>query len=150
MKKAWAAKNGFTIIELLVSIVVIGILVTIMIVSYNSIQQRSRDSERSSDIVQLKVAIEKYRAEKSEYPSVCSADNVGCPVSNLATELAPYISNIPHDPKYVADSSDDYQYVRRLTASDGFGLKVKYEAKDECKTGTNVNSTWWGSTIPTC
>ena len=60
MNKAWAAKKGFTIIELLVSIVVIGILVTIMIVSYNGIQQRSRDSQRGSHMTLLSIAIEKY------------------------------------------------------------------------------------------
>lgn len=150
MNKVWATKKGFTIIELLVSIVVIGILATIMIISYSGIQQQSRDSERGSDIVQLKMAIEKYHSDKSLYPIVCSVDNTDCPVSALATELAPYLSNIPKDPRYTLDSASDYRYVRGATTTDSYAIKVTYEAKSSCKTGVNVTAGWWGATIPIC
>ncbi|MDB5160371.1 MAG: hypothetical protein JWO99_634 [Candidatus Saccharibacteria bacterium] len=156
MNKAWAAKKGFTIIELLVSIVVIGILVTIMIVSYGGIQQRSRDSERGSDTTQLKIAIEKYHSEKGQYPDVCSGgDDTDCPASTLATALAPYLSAIPHDPRNVADSATDYRYIRGSVNPptkdyDSYGLLVSYEAKAVCKTGQNIDTTWWGATIPSC
>jgi general secretion pathway protein G len=158
MHKAWAAKKGFTIIELLVVMVVIGILVTIMIVSYTGIQQRSRDSKRDSDVTQIKIALEKYHADKSQYPSVCpGGDDSDCPVSTLATALSPYLSSIPHDPRYPADSSTDYRYVRgAVTPSnnvDSYGILINYEAKVVCKTGANVNPWWWSVTYgstPTC
>jgi prepilin-type N-terminal cleavage/methylation domain-containing protein len=149
MHNQWAQRKGFTIIELLVSIVVIGILVTIMIVSYGGIQQRSRDSDRSSDITQLKIAIEKYHADKSMYPPDCG-DNVGCNASSLATALSPYLATIPHDPRNTANSSGDYQYVRGLVTDDSYGLYVQYEAKPACKTGANINPVWWGATVPSC
>ncbi|MBC7564610.1 type II secretion system protein GspG [Candidatus Saccharibacteria bacterium] len=150
MAKKWAAKEAFTIIELLVSIVVIGILATIMIVSYTGVQQRARDSQRDSDITQLKIAIEKYRADQSKYPGVCAGDNSGCTATSLATELGPYLKQIPHDPRYVADSSNDYKYVRSATQYDAYALLVHYEAKDTCKTGQNVSTGWWGIAVPTC
>ena len=143
---SWAHKKGFTLIELIVTIAVIGILATIMIVSYTGIQQRSRDSDRSSDVTQLKIAIEKYHAEKSTYPRTCGTS--GCAVSMLANDLAPYLKTIPHDPRNTADSSGDYQYVA-LADGDGYAIRVQYEAKDVCKTGENVNMTWWSS-IPLC
>lgn len=149
MHKTRTTINGFTIVELLVSIVVIGILVTIMVISYSGIQQRSRDSERGSDMTQLKIAIEKYHAEKSMYPDVCS-DNVGCDASNLSTVLSPYLTNFPHDPRNVVNSYTDYQYVRGLVTADSYALYVRYEAKAECKTGANVSTSWWGSTVPSC
>lgn len=150
MDKARASKNGFTIIELLVTIVVIGILATIMIVSYTGIQQRSRDSRRASDITQLKIALEKYHADKSMYPDVCG-DNVACNASSLSTALSPsYLANIPHDPRNAANSYTDYQYVRGATTDDSYGLYVRYEAKAECKTGVNINPVWWASTVPSC
>lgn len=43
MKKVWALKAGFTIVELLIVIVVIAILATITVVSYNGISQRAKD-----------------------------------------------------------------------------------------------------------
>lgn len=154
MQKAWVARKkskGFTIIELIVTIVVIGILAAITLISYNGIQQRSRDSQRGSDVTQLKIAIEKYHAEKSQYPDVCSGgDDAACPASSLATELSPYLKQIPHDPKYVADSSYDYQYVRSATQYDAYALLAHYEAKSVCKTGQNVAAGWWGSIIPSC
>jgi type II secretion system protein G len=152
MHKAWATKRkmrGFTIIELIVTIVVIGILAGIMIVSYNGIQQRSRDATRDSDVTQLKIALEKYHADQSQYPSVC-ADNLGCAVSLLSAPLAPYLSKIPHDPSYPVDSTNDYQYVRSATANDAYAILVHYEAKSVCKTGHGVSAGWWGVSVPTC
>lgn len=153
MHKAWAKKRGFTIIELIVSIVVIGILVTIMVVSYKGIQQRSRDSERSSDVTQLKIAIEKYHSEKSSYPAVCSGgDGTECAASSLATVLSPYLKAIPHDPRpaTVADSATDYRYIRGDVLTDSYGILVTYETKPICKTGQNIQTSWWTSAVPTC
>ena len=158
MKKAWAAKKrlnakfkGFTIIELLVAIAVIGILVTITVVSYSGIQQRARDSERGSDITQLKIAIEKYHAEKSSFPDVCSGGNdTDCSVSSLAAALGPYLNTIPHDPRNDADSATDYRYIRGALETDSYALLVSYEAKDVCKTGQNIITSWWTAAIPTC
>jgi prepilin-type N-terminal cleavage/methylation domain-containing protein len=46
------SRNGFTIVELLIVIVVIGILAAITIVAYNGIQQRARDTAPKSDLNQ--------------------------------------------------------------------------------------------------
>ena len=142
-------KKGFTIVELLVVIVVIGILVTIMVISYNGIQQRSRDSKRASDITQLKIAIEKLHSDKSMYPASCG-DYTGCWISSLAVELSPYLQTVPHDPKNAIGSAGDYQYVRGSVTDDSFGLLVSYEAKAVCKTGVNIDPGWWGTTVPSC
>ena len=39
-------QTGFTIVELLIVIVVIGILAAITIVAFNGVQQRARDAQR--------------------------------------------------------------------------------------------------------
>ena len=64
--------NGFTIVEILVVIAVIGILVTIGAFAYNNAQKNSRDQKRTSDIAVLKSALEKYYDTNGEYPSGCS------------------------------------------------------------------------------
>lgn len=151
MHKAWAQKNGFTIVELLVTIAVIGILASIMIISYTGIQQRSRDSARDSDITQIKIALEKYHADKSQYPDVCpGGDNSGCNVSYLAIPLNPYLKAVPVDPRNAVDSSVYYSYVRGQSSTDSYALRVSYEAKPDCKTGENVSAGWWGSSLPSC
>ena len=157
MKKAWAQKHGFTIVELLVTIVVIGILAGITIISYNGISQRSRDSRRDSDVSQLKIAIEKYHSENSTYPSVCSNDDQDCSVDALKTSLAPYLKSIPHDPRNTLNSNTDYRYVRGgiedpsdPNAVDSYGILITYESKTACKTGENIKAGWWGTSVPSC
>lgn len=55
--KKFNRQKGFTIVELLIVIVVIGILAAITIVSYSGIQQRARLSTATSEISQLNKAI---------------------------------------------------------------------------------------------
>ena len=150
MNKAWATKKGFTIIELLVVIVVIGILATITIVSYTGVQQRARDSTRTSDVTRLKIALEKYHADKSSYPRICPTDYVACPVELLAAELNPYLEKVPHDPRATAKPELDYVYVQGRVIDDQYGILVFYEAKPACKTGNSVAVGWWGASVPVC
>lgn len=56
-------KTGFTIVELLIVIVVIGILVSIIIVAYNGIQVRARDNIRRADLSQLEKAIKLFAVD---------------------------------------------------------------------------------------
>lgn len=64
--------SGFTIVELLVVIAVIGILSAISLVSFSRYQAGSRDTQRSSRVAIIAEALEKYYDENGEYPS-CAA-----------------------------------------------------------------------------
>lgn len=58
--------RGFTIVELLVVIVVIGILAAITIVSYNGIQGRAQTAKINDDFVTLSKAIQLARISSSK------------------------------------------------------------------------------------
>lgn len=60
-------QTGFTIVELLIVIVVIGILAAITIVAFNGVQQRARDSQRISDLANLAKMIRLYEAEHGDF-----------------------------------------------------------------------------------
>ncbi|MDB5186864.1 MAG: Type secretion system protein [Candidatus Saccharibacteria bacterium] len=62
-------QKGFTIVELLIVIVVIGILAAITIVAFNGVQDRSNDARRQSDIKNVHTIVEKYAADNGSYPS---------------------------------------------------------------------------------
>jgi len=138
-------QKGFTIVELLIVIVVIGILAAITIVAYNGIQQRGRDANRNSDMKAFTTAIELYKADIGNYPP-CGSDNGGCNAVNLATPLASYMKTIPLDP---LNPTRTYSYVRGTVAQDSYGLLAQYESKPTCKIGVNITMSWWAS-APIC
>jgi type II secretion system protein G len=133
---------GFTIVELLIVIVVIAILAAITIVAYNGIQQRARDSSRTTAINGVMKALEFYKADNGNYPSV-GTDNSGYPLSSLAAALVPtYINSIPNDPN---TSLTNYQYVRGTAASGSYGIRISYETRTACHEGVNNGGVGWWS-----
>ena len=73
-----SANSGFTIVELLVVIVVIGILAAITIVSYTGISQKAIAVTLQSDLDNASRQIKLYQVEQGQYPTSFDANN--CPV----------------------------------------------------------------------
>ena len=69
MLKLTKKQRGFTIVELLIVIVVIGILAAITIVAYNNVNDKARASSAVSALDQAKKKLELYKAENGGYPA---------------------------------------------------------------------------------
>lgn len=71
------AKYGFTIVELLVVIVVIGILAAITIVAYSGITQRAKEAQLKSDLKSASTQLEIYSTTQNDgnYPNDASVIN---------------------------------------------------------------------------
>ncbi|HUP26189.1 MAG TPA: type II secretion system protein [Candidatus Limnocylindrales bacterium] len=76
-------QQGFTIVELLIVIVVIGILAALVITTFTGIQQKARDTERTTDIKALHGQIEAYYASKQHYPSLTDMNSSSWRTSNM-------------------------------------------------------------------
>jgi prepilin-type N-terminal cleavage/methylation domain-containing protein len=63
------SRSGFTIVELLIVIVVIGILAAITIVAYNGVQQRAAAAAASSAVSQANQKLELYKVDNATYPT---------------------------------------------------------------------------------
>lgn len=68
-------KKGFTIVELLIVIVVIGILATLVIVTFTGIQQKGRNTQRQTDIKALNGYVEAFYADYGFYPTGADMQN---------------------------------------------------------------------------
>jgi len=87
-------KPGFTLLELLIVIAIIGILTAMGTVSYSTAQKRARDSKRQSDLKAIQNAFEQYYSKNNgSYPSSCS----------VSAEYLP--GGMPTDPKTGASYS---------------------------------------------
>src|SRR5687767_2600522 len=71
--------KGFTLIELMIVVAIIGILAAIAIPNFVKFQCRSKQSEAKGNLKALYVAQESYRAEFDSYLASCGG---GCMTSN--------------------------------------------------------------------
>jgi type II secretion system protein G len=100
---------GFTLIELMVVIAIIGILASIITVSLQSSRAKGRDAKRLSDVRTIQLALEEYYNDNGYYPS------------SLVGTIAPtYLPTVPCDPNSNASCSVPYKYTSyNLTSVSG-------------------------------
>lgn len=92
MRKLLKRQSGFTLLELLIVIVIIGILALIIVPGLASGPKRARDAQRKSDLRAVKNALETYYNDNTSYP----AGNYAGLSTYLVTS---YIPSLPQDPK---------------------------------------------------
>lgn len=127
-------KKGFTLVELLVVMAIIGILSTVAVGAFRVSQIRGRDAQRKSDLKQIANALELYLQDHGTYPPSSSGQILGCTAPSGAcswgsgefrdTAGTVYQKIVPKDPSYVSSdpSSPRYYYV-----ADSVGGYKKYK-----------------------
>ena len=86
-------KKGFTLLELLVTISIIGILVGIGSVSFSTAQRKGRDSRRQADMTAIQKSLEECYALTTSYPaSVTTGGSITCSTQTV-------MNLVPADPK---------------------------------------------------
>ncbi len=98
----WAKnkQSGFTIVELLIVIVVIGILAAITIVAYNGIQQRAQTAALQSDLEGAAKQLAMDQVTNSAYPATVAAANNGAGLKASPGTSYSYIVNNSITPVY--------------------------------------------------
>lgn len=110
LKKKFGLATGFTLLELLVVISIIGLLVAISVAAFSVAQKRTRDARRTGDMKAMQEAMEQYYAANNSYPLTNSG---GCTtlVNNIGASFWPGKKLV--DPKNV----NPYLYSCTTTAS---------------------------------
>lgn len=76
-------QEGFTIVELLIVIIVIGILAGLVIATFTGIQQKARNTERQTDIKTLHGQVEAYFAQNGKYPTLANMNDTAWRSTNM-------------------------------------------------------------------
>jgi general secretion pathway protein G len=118
--KSYKGQKGFTIVELLIVIVVIGILATLVIVTFAGIQQRARDTQRQTDINAIQGHVEAYYASTGNYPTLAMILNTSFRTTYMKG-LDPDALVAPDGTTQIAGTlpSNGYQYEVWADSVDG-------------------------------
>lgn len=102
-------KKGFTLIEILTVVAIIGLLTGIVTVNLTGVRARSRDIKRKADLEEIQSALERYHADCFEYPDLLGNSLVGDGLSASCKATTQYLGETPIDPQ---DDTNAYAYTK--------------------------------------
>ena len=125
-------KKGFTLLEMLLVIAIVGILSSVTVVNLSQLKAKARDANRISDVEQIQKVVEIYFDDYGEYPNTsCQglAGIVGCASAlNSGTWISDLNMILPNDPihgqeGHISDYSDN---VHSYIFTRGAGIPEEY------------------------
>ncbi|MEK7648541.1 MAG: prepilin-type N-terminal cleavage/methylation domain-containing protein [Patescibacteria group bacterium] len=125
-------QKGFTLVELLVVVAIIGLLAGIAIVSVNSVRIKARDTRRIADVKQIQNALELYNNEKGGlYPQATATKELGdagitvISTNGFAAGDPTFLNVVPKDP--TNNGEFQYQYLACGTEGDATKPCLNYQ-----------------------
>jgi len=147
-------KSGFTLVELLVVMAILGILTVITLGNFRTSQIKARDAQRKSDLRQISNALEAYYNDHAGYPGgnssgkmlACGCEGTGgddpcdwdedpgqrefCDANNTV-----YMTKVPGDP--LSDPSHSYCYK-----SNGNYFQLYAKLENEKDPEAKLDASW--------
>lgn len=130
--RRYVSMRGFTLIELMIAVVIIGILSAIAYPSYTEYIRKARRAEAKSMLQEIQLVQEKYRANKSTYGTL----------TNLGWSKTLTYYDLAIDPAPTASA-----YSINANAKSGSSQIADKQGATECK---NLSLTQSGKTPTVC
>ena len=107
--------QGFTLIEILIVIAIIGMIVGLLLPNFNQLRQEGRDQARKTGVKALVEALEMYKLNQSPPAYPANIPNLNTGGSWIDGEIT-YLNQTPVDPLYDTNENKfKYIYVRTST-----------------------------------
>ena len=121
--------KGFTLVELMIVIAIIGLLATASVLALGGARQHARDAKRISDVQVLRSALEQYWLTNASYPSASSPIVVGDTNATVLTsngfEATPGTGTLYLRTPIGPSNGEFYQYQSTVTT--GFAIRFTTE-----------------------
>ncbi|MFN3468305.1 MAG: type II secretion system major pseudopilin GspG [Novosphingobium sp.] len=136
-------RNGFSLVELMVVIFIIGLLATVVLINVLPSQDKAMVVKARGDIATLEQAMEMYRLDMATYPGQAEGlSALKTPPANLAMpqnyRSGGYVKDIPADPW-----GRPYQY--QVPGRDGRPFEIFSLGADGQPGGTDLNADIYAS-----
>jgi prepilin-type N-terminal cleavage/methylation domain-containing protein len=117
--------NGFTLIELMIVVAIIGVLASVAIPSFGSMQLRSKAAERTAIVQSLKRGLEVYFLNHESIPGGALVGDWN-PSVRESTARRPFVRTLPgwSDVDAMVEGATYYSYQFTATRVGGTGLIV--------------------------
>lgn len=117
--------SGFTLIELLVVLAILGIMLSLVLLSWRGVQMRSRDTRRISDIQTLQKALAMHQIQNTSYPLEAEEIKIdGTDTMSQALMGENLLKSSVRDPFNGVRSGVNYIYTYQ--SADGVSYLIKY------------------------
>lgn len=126
-----AVKNhhkGFTLLELMIAIAILGILLAIAVPQYNKYIRESRRAQAQTEMLQIRQGLERWRANNASYRSDATPNSAGVATTNTLANVG------------FTDANDFYNYTIDPAANNTYTINAAAQGKQTVdQTGGGVS-----------
>lgn len=141
---AWQAKSGFTLLELLVVVAIVGILIAITMVMLSDAKSKGKDTAKIQTLSDIRKSLQLYATDKGGFPSSLDSLVSGKYISSIDSAIL-YTGKDNSGGICGNNLCSSYHLAIPLTSANNTVLKSDADVVDSVIDGTNSTCKTGGS-----